>query len=118
MKSTRPAGAWIAWLYGPEALGALALCTARRSTVTATGAGAAGGGIAGAAGATDAGAADSGVATAAGSGVVAAAGSTFALWWAQAAIAIAAKGRIRMNGSPFLVRDARFELSLDGRVDG
>jgi hypothetical protein len=48
------------------------------------------------------------VATAASSAVAAAAGSGgFALWCAQATIAIAAKEKIRMYGSPFLVRSAR-----------
>src|SRR6266849_2294784 len=90
------------------ALGALALCTALRSTGLATGAGAAGGAVAGAAG--------SGVATAAGSGFAAAAGSrTLALWWAQATIATAAKEKIRMDGSPFLVVNRDHRLTESSR---
>jgi nucleotide-binding universal stress UspA family protein len=38
--------------------------------------------------------------------VVAADSGTLALWWAQATVAIAAKERIRIGESPFLVTDA------------
>src|SRR2546423_11317554 len=79
------------------ALGALALCTARRWPGAASGAGAAGTAVAGAAA--------SEVATTAGSGIAPAAGSgTFALWWAQATLAISAREQIRMDGAPFLIR--------------
>jgi len=104
-KTTRSAGAWMAWLYGPTALGALALCTALRSAGTgATGAAGWGTDVAAATGVGAA--AASGVAAATGSGVVFVTGSeTFALECAHATIATTDnEERIRISCAPLVSR--------------
>src|SRR2546422_3363529 len=94
----------MAWLYAPTALGALALCRARRSAGIGAPAGSAGGtAAAGATSAVTAAVVSAGAAGAGSEGAATTGSGTFALWCAQATIATAAnKEKIRMNGSPFL----------------
>jgi hypothetical protein len=105
-KTTRSAGAWMAWLYGPTALGALALCTALRSVGMGATAGAAGCATGAATAAGVAVAAASGAAAATTSGVVFVTGSeTLALECAHATIATTTnEERTRINYSPFVSR--------------